>query len=489
VARAGGPAVSAAPALARTGDQAMALAPALAPAVASALAPALGQALRQALAVALGLGRALAVSLALTLAAATACRGGAAAPGATGQGLDGTGAPEAKEAALGERAGELGERFTIGLQPGCALAVVENGQVALARGYGFADLARRAPITPRTVFDVASVSKQFTAASVLLLAGHRRLALDDDVRKYVPELARLGTGGTGGEAGAWGTGGARAGGAGMTGGAETAGGPGTIAGAGTTGGAGTMGGAGEPGAAITLRQLLHHTGGLPSYIDLLVSSGRRYEEVTGDGEALAALAGVRQTLFRPGTAFRYSDTGYFLLSLVVRRVSGQSLRQFAAENLFAPLGMTDTCIVDQAEQQVPRRAVAYSRAAGGGFQPVEANWEQTGDGGVNTTVLDLARWDANFYSGTVGGKALVTAMTTPGTDTSGRPLPYGGGLFLDQFRGFQRVRHPGSWRGWSAELMRLPERRLSVVALCNRDDANPTALAEEMAEAALAEGR
>jgi CubicO group peptidase (beta-lactamase class C family) len=379
----------------------------------------------------LAVGRAVALAALVALAAA-ACQGG----GGTG-GASGPGAP------LPARADELCRRFTVGLSPGCAVAVAEDGRVVLARGYGFADLSRRLPITPRTVFDVASVSKQFTAACVLLLAERGRLALDDDVRKYVPELPRW-------DAGA--------------------------------------GAAGTAGATITLRHLLHHTGGLPSYIDLLVRSGRRYEEVTGDGEALAALAGS-QPLFRPGTAFRYSDTGYFLLSLVVKRVTGRSLRQFAAENLFAPLGMTDTWIVDGPAQRVPRRAVAYSRAAGGGFQPELANWEQTGDGGVNTTVLDLARWDASFDSGAVGGKALVKAMTTPGADAYGRQLPYGGGLFLDRFHGLRRVHHPGSWRGWCAELMRLPERHLAVITLCNVDDANPTALAEGMAEAALAGGR
>ncbi len=104
-------------------------------------------------------------------------------------------------------------------------------------------------------------------------------------------------------------------------------------------------------------------------------------------------------------------------------------------------------------------------------------------------MLDLAKWDANFYSGAVGGKPLVEAMRTPGTLADGRPLPYAGGLFIDRFHGLRRERHPGSWRGWCAELMRLPERRLSVVTLCNRDDADPTALAEGMAETALAAGR
>jgi CubicO group peptidase (beta-lactamase class C family) len=371
----------------------------------------------------------LPLALALALAwAAAACRGAPSSP-----------------AALQGRVDALFGRFTRGLSPGCALAVVEGGRVVLARGYGFADLGRRLPITPRTVFDIASASKQFTAACVLLLAARGRLSLDDDVRKYLPELPRHE-------------------------------------------------------AAITLNQLLHHTSGLPNYLDLLAQAGKRYEEVTTDDDALAALAGAPELLFPPGTAFRYNDSGYFLLSLVVKRVTGESLRQFAATNLFAPLGMTDTRIVDDLTRQVPRRAVPYA-PVGGGFEPELSRWEQTGDGGVNSTVLDLARWESGFDTGAIGGdpadgadgaaagKALASAMTTPGTLTDGRPLAYGGGLFLDRFHGLRRVHHPGSWRGFGAELLRLPDRRLAVITLCNVSDADPAGLADQVAELYLDAGR
>ncbi|MBV8202652.1 MAG: beta-lactamase family protein [Acidobacteria bacterium] len=355
---------------------------------------------------------ALAAMAALALASA-ACRGGPRAPGGPG--------------GLLAQVDRLFAPYAAGVSPGCALAVVVDGRVALARGYGFADLARRLPITPRTVFDLASTSKQFTAACVLLLAESGRLSLDDGVRKYVPELP-------------------------------------------------------ERDAAVTLRQLLHHTSGLPNYVDLLVKEGKRYEEVTTDGDALAALAAAPELEFAPGTAFHYNDSGYFLLSLVVKRVSGRSLRQFAAENLFAPLGMTDTRFVDDAGQQVPRRAVPYSPAAGGGFQRDLTSWEQTGDGGVSSTVLDLARWAASFDDPPPGRKALIAAMLAPGSLGDGQPLSYAGGLFLDRFHGEPRVRHPGSWRGFSAELMRLPDRRLAVITLCNRDDADPSNLCERVAE-------
>jgi CubicO group peptidase (beta-lactamase class C family) len=133
--------------------------------------------------------------------------------------------------------------------------------------------------------------------------------------------------------------------------------------------------------------------------------------------------------------------------------------------------------------------VPYSPAAGGGFQADPSRWEQTGDGGVNTTVLDLAKWAASFDHPPPGGEALAAAMMTPGSLGDGRPLSYAGGLFLDRFHGQRRVRHPGSWRGFSAELMRLPDRRLSVITLCNRDDADPSGLSEQVAELYLEAGR
>jgi CubicO group peptidase (beta-lactamase class C family) len=332
----------------------------------------------------------------------------------------GGGAPET-------RIDELFARFTAPGSPGCAVAVVRDGRVVFARGYGLADLDRRVPITPRTVFDIASTSKQFTAASVLLLAERGRLSLDDDVHRFLPELPPY----------PW---------------------------------------------PVTLGELLHNTSGLPDYIDLLERAGKRPADLTTDDDALAVLIAHPALLFQPGSAFRYSDSGFFLLSLVVKRVTGQSLRQFAAANLFVPMGMTDTQFLDDVSRAVPHRAVGYSPSPGGGFRPDQANWQQTGDGAVNTTVLDLARWDGNFTSGRVGGRRLIDDLLAPAMLDDGSRLAYGGGLVLDSYRRLERVRHAGSWTGYRAELMRLPERRLSVITLCNLSTADPTALCEQVAD-------
>ncbi|MEJ7813443.1 MAG: serine hydrolase [Gemmatimonadaceae bacterium] len=322
-------------------------------------------------------------------------------------------------------------RFDRRDSPGCALGVIRDGELAYARGYGMADLERGAPITPRTVFDIGSTSKQFTAASLLLLAADGRLALDDDVRKYVPEVPDYGT-------------------------------------------------------PITLRHLLQHTSGLRDYIGLMNLAGTRFEDVTTDDDALAAIARQKALNFRPGTEHDYSNSGFFLASLVVKRASGKSLREFARERIFAPLGMASTQYRDDHASVVPGRATAYEPADSGRFKIDMSDWEQTGDGAVHTTVEDLVRWDQNFYTPTVGGQQLLAQLLTHGRLASGDSLSYTLGLYADRYRGVRRVHHGGSWAGYRAQLARFPDQRVSVTVLCNLATANPSALATRVADIVLA---
>ena len=316
--------------------------------------------------------------------------------------------------------------------PGCALAVVRDGRIVYAKGYGAADLATGAPITPRTVFEIASISKQFTAASILLLAQEGKLALDDDVRKYVPQLP-------------------------------------------------------DYGAPVTLRQLLHHTGGVRDYEDLLHTAGFKLEDVTSDDDAVALLAREKTLEFPPGTQYKYSDSGYLLLSQVVRRVSGRPLREFARQRIFLPLGMRDTQILDDPRQAIPGRAASYAARPGGGWAPVRANWMQTGDGGVQTTVEDLAKWDRNFDhpNPRVGGRALIQGLLTPGTLNDGTKLAYACGLVVDKLWGLRRVSHSGEWEGYRGDYARFPDRKLAVITLCNAADADAKGLARKVASVFL----
>jgi len=314
--------------------------------------------------------------------------------------------------------------------PGCAVAVVQDGRTIHARGYGLASLEHQVPIRPDTVFDIASVSKQFTAASIVLLAIENRLSLDDTIAKHVPEMAATGRG-------------------------------------------------------VTLRQLLHHTGGLRDYLSLLVLAGLEERGVSTPADALAILARQKGVNFPPGTDYQYCNSGFFLMSEVVRRVTGSSLALFAQERIFDPLGMRSTRFLEDQTLPVPRRATGYSAAGEDGFRIDMSQYEQIGDGAVVTTVEDLARWDANFYDPKVGGPALLDRLQAPGSLADGTALHYGLGLSVDTFRGLRRVRHSGSWAGYRAEMARYPDERLSVICLCNLADAAPRLRAEKLAAIVL----
>lgn len=313
--------------------------------------------------------------------------------------------------------------------PGCALGIYQGGKVVYARGYGMADLNQATPITPATLFDVGSISKQFAAASLVLLANEGKLALTDDLRKYLPEIPDYGT-------------------------------------------------------PITLDHLLHHTSGLRDYNDLLVYKGFHLEDVTDDDDALGIIARQRGLQFKPGSRWRYSNTNYFLAALVVKRVTGQSLAVFAKERLFQPLGMTRSHFRDDHTAIVPGRATAYSPADKGGYRIDMSNWNQLGDGQVQTNVLELVRWEENFYAPRVGGAALVDKLQERGSLDSGERTDYGRGLFLDTYRGVPRVHHSGGWAGYRSLLMRLPEQHVSIAVLCNRGDTRPD-LAQKVADVVL----
>lgn len=308
--------------------------------------------------------------------------------------------------------------------PGCALGVYRDGKSVYARGYGVADIEAKVPIGPRTVFDIGSTSKQFTASAILMLAADGKLSLEDDVRTYVPELPAYQ----------------------------------------------------KP---ITIAHLLHHTSGLRDYIGLLTLGGADIQGYTSPKDALDAIVRQKALNFEPGTEHLYSNSGYFLMSQIVERVSGKSLRAFAQERLFTPLGMPYTRYVDN-HKELPERAASYTRV-GSGFRIDKSDWEQTGDGAVNTNVEDLLRWDQNFYDAKVGGRTLVADLQKTGALANGTPLTYARGLVVEQFRGLDMVSHGGSWAGYRAELIRFPRQHLSVAVLCNVGSAQADVLARSVA--------
>jgi CubicO group peptidase (beta-lactamase class C family) len=316
------------------------------------------------------------------------------------------------------------------VSPGSALAVMKDGRIIYKRGYGMADLDHDITITPATVFHVASVSKQFTAAAILLLEQDGKLSVDDDVRKYVPELPDFGQ-------------------------------------------------------RITLRHLLHHTSGLRDQWDLLGMAGWRYSlDLITDDDVLALMARQKDLNFKPGDRHLYCNTGYTLLAQVVKRVSGQSYREFTTARIFEPLGMKSTRFRDDHAEIV--KGIAYGYVpAGNTFKLSVTNFDTVGATSLLTTVEDLALWDENFYNPRVGGRALVDRMLERGKLNDGTTLDYACGLTLGTYKGLNIVDHGGSDAGYRSDLLRFPNQHFSVACLSNTPN-DPGALARQVADIYLA---
>ena len=328
---------------------------------------------------------------------------------------------------VGERVDAVFADYNRSDSPGCAVGVYRNGEILETRGYGMAALEQRVAIGSLTVFDIGSTSKQFTAASIALLAQDGKLSLDDNVRVYIPELP-------------------------------------------------------EYEHPITIRHMLNHTSGLRDYIGLMLLAGVDIDDVTGSDDALAIITRQRALNFQPGSEWLYSNSGYFLASVIVERVSGKSLREFARARIFEPLGMRHTQYRDDYRLVIPNRASAYAPRTDGGYAIDMSNWQQVGDGAVFTTVEDLLRWDRNFYEPRVGGQRLPEDLLTMGVLNDGETLDYALGLVHGEYRGLPTVSHGGSWGGYRAELLRFPGEHFSVAVLCNLATTNPSRLAQEVAD-------
>ena len=317
--------------------------------------------------------------------------------------------------------------------PGCAVAVRRDGAVVLERAYGSADLEHDVPFTPATVSEAGSVTKQVVALATRLLEQDGKLSLDDDVRRWVPELPDLG-------------------------------------------------------ARITLRHLIQHTSGLRDQWALIDLMHPRAQQVVQTGsEVVDLLTRQRALNFAPGTQWLYSNSGYALLALVIERASGQPLPRFATDRIFTPLGMSHTQFRDDHTRLVKGRAIAYAGTAQRGFRLEMPEYGVVGSGGMLTTVGDLMRLEANYESGAVGGRALVQAMSDSARLVDGRRLPYAYGLTNGTHRGVRTIAHGGATAGYRAYLLRAPEHRAAVTLLCNVATADAEGLALRTADAALPE--
>jgi CubicO group peptidase (beta-lactamase class C family) len=305
--------------------------------------------------------------------------------------------------------------------PGLAVAVIKDGHIVLARGYGLANVEHQVPVKPETVFQSGSLGKQFTAAAVLLLVEQGRLSLDDRITKYLPEGAPR-----------W--------------------------------------------NAIRVRHLLTHTGGTTDYPPNF-DFRRDYTE-----DALVKRAAAIPLAFAPGTKWSYSNIGYLLLGALIHRVTGEFYGDFLKTKIFEPLGMATTRIISEADI-VTNRAAGY-RLVNGELKNqdwVSPTLNTTADGSLYLSVLDLAKWDAALYSERILRRASLERMWTPVSLNSGKTHPYGFGFALGAVRGHRIVEHGGSWQGFRSAIVRFPDDRLTVVLLANLAQTDAPKLAHAVA--------
>ncbi len=313
--------------------------------------------------------------------------------------------------------------------PGCVLGVERPGAPALLQSFGSADLEHAVPNDPDTVFEAGSVSKQFTAAAILVLAGEHRLALDDDIRRYLPEMPDYGT-------------------------------------------------------PIRIEQLLGHTSGLRDWGEVEAMAGwPRTTRTYVQRDVLDIAARQRALNFPPGTAYSYTNTGYNLLALIVERVGGESLAAFTRRRFFEPLGMSHTQWRDDFTRIVAHRAIAYRHTPDGYRQ--EMPFENTyGHGGLLTTVPDLLRWNAAL-NGAQLGPGVAAELARPTRLNDGRSIGYARGLFVGSFDGVPEIAHSGATASYRAWLGRYPQQQISIALLCNAGEVDSTAAAHALAEALL----
>jgi CubicO group peptidase (beta-lactamase class C family) len=324
---------------------------------------------------------------------------------------------------------QLFAKWDTARSPGCAVAVLRNDSILFQGGYGSAELKSRRSIGDATAFGLASMSKQFTAAAVGMLVLDGKLSLNDDVRKHIPELPSYG----------------------------------------------------HP---LLLRDLIYHTSGLRDYISLTedLSDYATSGQPSGDRGTLALLARQKALNFQPGTQFSYSNSNYFLLSIVVKRATGVSLGQFAHDRIFRPLGMKNTFFRDNPPENPADRAIAYETSEGQRFAAVKPSKSNglVGDAGVVTTLSDLVLWDREFYRSSLGGRPLHDLLSTRGKLRDGTSLTYAFGLYVEDSPAGPKIYHGGNGDGFRTRFVRYPNQHSSIICLCNLSDVPTSQLVDRL---------
>lgn len=317
--------------------------------------------------------------------------------------------------------------------PGCAVAIRRGGETVFERAVGMAQLDHDIPLTSTSVLYVASIAKQFTAAATLMAAHEGLIDLDADMRRYLPEFP-------------------------------------------------------DHGATITVRNLLHHTSGIPDFLLQLRDRGIPWENVLTDPMVWQLLREQSALEFAPGTKIQYSNSGYLLLAEIIRRTTGESLGRYADRKLFAPLGMAGTHFHEDRTAIVKGRAFGYDPGPDGVWHTnYNMNFDRVGGGGLYTTLGDLERWDAAFDSDQLGLPDFAGQMYRRGVLTNGDSVDYAAGLGVGTRHGHRRVAHGGGFMAFRTMFVRYPEVHVSVITLCNDGSADATSLSASIEDVLLPE--
>lgn len=317
--------------------------------------------------------------------------------------------------------------------PGAALGIIKDGKLIYSKGYGIADLEHDIEITPSSVFYIGSVSKQFVTYSLLLLEEQGKINLDDKIQKYLPDFPEYET-------------------------------------------------------PLTIRHFIHHTSGVRDYLTLMYLKGRNYLDNLEVNEVYELIKRQKELNFSPGEKYLYSNSCYFMLAMIVEKASGQSLKIFAQEHIFDPLGMNSTIFYDDNTDLIKNRVFSYSKKTDEeGFNNLIMRFALVGSGGVYSNIEDLYLWDQNFYNNKLGkgGQDIIDKMHEEGLLNNGESSGYAFALSNGTYKGLKTVSHGGALAGYRAQLLRFPEESFSVIILANRGDANPTSKAFQVADILL----
>ena len=342
---------------------------------------------------------------------------------------------------IGNQVDEVFAAWNSEKTPGGVVGITQNGQLIFSRAYGLASLEYDVPNTTETIFNIASVSKQITAYSMVLLAQQGKLALDDEIQKHLPEVPDFGH-------------------------------------------------------RITIRHLLHHTSGLRNFQNILAMAGWRTGESMTNEDLLRFLSKQKELNFKPGDEYLYCNTGFNICTTIVERLTGQTFQDWTRDNIFVPLGMEHTSYREDMEKVHKNTANCYNGNAVQGFSQPLKYWTYMGNGNVYTTLADLAKWLENFQSKKLGGAEGIAEMVKPGVLNNGEALTYGLGIGVGEYRGLKRYSHGGSVGGYRSNMVYFPEQQLGIIVLSNFSSANPGGkvraltdmlLADHLAEAAATE--